>query len=488
MAANKPISALLFAFLFTILSLTSSHNLHPATAVLDVAASLRRTHHVLSSSRNHTASPHPPPTPPPSFYLHLHPRESIHKPSHKDYRGLVLSRLGRDSARVASLNAKLQLALENLTYRADLKPVKTDQFQVEGLSVPIMSGASQGSGEYFSRVGVGSPARQFYMSLDTGSDVNWLQCRPCVDCYKQTDPIFDPASSSTYRPLSCNSQQCRTLKVSGCRNGNQCLYQVTYGDRSFTVGNFATETVLFGRSGAVNGIALGCGHDNEGLFVGSAGLIGLGGGPLSLTSQIKANTFSYCLVHRDSSDSSTLEINSGGFGADYVTAALIRNRKMDTFYYVGLTGMSVGGNLLPISPSIFQMDKLGRGGIIVDSGTAVTRLQTEAYNTLRDVFVQLARAQGLQPTGGILLFDTCYDFSSRSSVRVPTVAFQFSGGKSWSLPPENYLIPMDSAGTFCFAFAPTSSSLSIIGNIQQQGTRVRFDLANSLVGFSPHKC
>lgn len=122
----------------------------------------------------------------------------------------------------------------------------------------------------------------------------------------------------------------------------------------------------------------------------------------------------------------------------------------------------------------------------MDSGTAITRLRTEAYTALRDAFVQLAR--GLQRTSGILLFDTCYDFSSRASVQVPTVSFQFSSGASWPLPADNYLIPVDTAGTFCFAFAPTSSSLSIIGNVQQQGVRVSFDLAKSLVGFSPNKC
>ncbi|KAI5443483.1 Protein ASPARTIC PROTEASE IN GUARD CELL 1 [Lathyrus oleraceus] len=71
-----------------------------------------------------------------------------------------------------------------------------------------------------------------------------------------------------------------------------------------------TETTSFGSSGSINRVAIGCGHDNEGLFVGVAGLLGLGGGALSLTSQIKASSFSYCLVDRNSDKSSTLEFNS----------------------------------------------------------------------------------------------------------------------------------------------------------------------------------
>lgn len=214
-------------------------------------------------------------------------------------------------------------------------------------------------------------------------------------------------------------------------------------------------------------------------------MLGLGGGSLSFPSQINASTFSYCLVDRDSDSTSTLEFDSS-LPPNAVTAPLLRNHELDTFYYLGLTGISVGGDLLPISETVFKIDESGNGGIIVDSGTAVTRLQTETYNALRDAFVRGTRA--LSPTDGVALFDTCYDFSSRSSVEVPTVSFHFPEGKVLPLPAKNYLIPVDSNGTFCFAFAPTSSSLSIIGNVQQQRTRVSFNLRNSLIGFTPNKC
>uniref|UniRef100_A0A5B6YKV5 Peptidase A1 domain-containing protein n=1 Tax=Davidia involucrata TaxID=16924 RepID=A0A5B6YKV5_DAVIN len=457
------------------------------TQVFDVSASIQRTLHILSfdpqtkplKQSEQTSTP----SSSSSFSLSLHPRSSLHKPQHKDYTALTLSRLERDSARVKSLNAKLELAVNGIS-KSDLKPIET-VVEPEDLQTPVTSGISQGSGEYFSRIGVGQPAKPFYMVLDTGSDISWLQCQPCSDCYQQSDPIFNPSGSSSYNPLTCDSQQCSSLDVSACRSG-KCLYQVSYGDGSYTVGDFATETVSFGNSGSVKNVAIGCGHDNEGLFVGSAGLLGLGGGSLSLPSQIKASSFSYCLVDRDSSSSSTLEFNSASPG-DSVTAPLLRNSRIDTFLYVGVTGMAVGGQLLSIPPSVFEVDGTsGRGGIIVDSGTAVTRLQTQAYNSLRDAFVQMT--QHLPSTTGFALFDTCYDLSSMRSVKVPTVSFHFAGGKTLSLPAKNFLIPIDSGGKFCLAFAPTEGSLSIIGNVQQQGTRVSYDLAKSRVGFSPSKC
>lgn len=404
------------------------------------------------------------------------------KPHHRNYSVLTLDRLNRDAARVNSINSRLQLALHNFTH-SDLKPVQTE-FQPEDLQSPVTSGVSQGSGEYFARFGVGQPAKEYYMVIDTGSDISWLQCQPCTDCYQQTDPIFDPSTSSSYRPLTCGSPQCSALEVKSCGRAG-CLYEVSYGDGSYTIGDFATETLSFGNSGAVNSVAIGCGHDNEGLFTGSAGIIGLGGGSLSLPSQVKASSFSYCLVNRDSSSASTLEFNSAP-PSDSVVASMVKNPKIDVYFYVELTGISVGGQKLSIPPSLFQVDGNGRGGIIVDSGTAITRLQTQAYNALRDTFAKYTT--NLPSAGSFALFDTCYDLSSMSRVSVPTVAFEFSGGKTLQLKPTNYLIPVDSSGKFCLAFAPTSSALSIIGNVQQQGTRVSFDLANRAIGFSPNKC
>ena len=148
--------------------------------------------------------------------------------------------------------------------------------------------------------------------------------------------------------------------------------------------------------------------------------------------------------------------------------------------------MSVGGKALSISSTRFEIDGSGMGGIIVDSGTFITRLPTDVYESLREAFVQ--GAQSLTAAGAISPFDTCYNLGGQSNVQVPTVAFELSKGKLLQLPARNYLIRMDTAGTYCLAFLKTTSSLSIIGSFQQQGMRVSYDLVNSLVGFSSNKC
>ncbi|XP_078431286.1 eukaryotic aspartyl protease family protein [Wolffia australiana] len=419
--------------------------------------------------------------------VRVHPRQSVIPSSHKDYKSLTLDRLDRDEKRVRSIQSRLDLAVRGVT-RSDLKPMAVGSVEsvksVQGLSGEVVSGTSQGSGEYFSRIGIGTPAKSQYMVIDTGSDVTWAQCQPCADCYEQSDPVFDPAGSASFEPVGCSARQCRELEVSACHNGS-CLYQVSYGDGSYTVGELVTEMVTLGGA-AVPRVAFGCGHDNEGLFVGAAGLLGLGGGALSFPSQLAASSFSYCLVDRDSAASSTLEFGNSPFAAAAVAAPLLRNRRQGTFYYLGLAGISVGGRMLSVPSASFAMDEAGGGGVIVDSGTAVTRLHTQAYEALRNAF--RAGTMNLLPAMGVALFDTCYNLALTNSVAVPAIALHFPGGKSLRLPAKNYLIPVDNMGTFCLAFAPTSSGLSIIGNVQQQGTRVSFDLANSLVSFSPNQC
>ncbi|CAO2179329.1 unnamed protein product [Urochloa humidicola] len=371
-----------------------------------------------------------------------------------------------------------------------------------GVAAPVVSGLAQGSGEYFTKIGVGTPATPALMVLDTGSDVVWLQCAPCRRCYDQSGPIFDPRRSSSYGAVDCAAPLCRRLDSGGCDlRRRACQYQVAYGDGSVTAGDFATETLTFAGGARVARVALGCGHDNEGLFVAAAGLLGLGRGSLSFPTQISrryGRSFSYCLVDRTSassssssggSRSSTVTFGPGAVGAAASFTPMVRNPRMETFYYVQLVGISVGGARVPgVAESDLRLDpSTGRGGVIVDSGTSVTRLARPAYSALRDAFRGAAAGLKLSP-GGFSLFDTCYDLGGQKVVKVPTVSMHFAGGAEAALPPENYLIPVDSKGTFCFAFAGTDGGVSIIGNIQQQGFRVVFDGDGQRVGFAPKGC
>ncbi|GAB2271819.1 Aspartyl protease protein 2 [Dionaea muscipula] len=389
-------------------------------------------------------------------------------------------RLQRDALRVKALAAASSSAA----------PTARNASRTPDFSSSVVSGLAEGSGEYFTRLGVGTPPKYMYLVLDTGSDVAWLQCLPCKKCYTQSDPIFNPARSSSYSSIPCRSPVCLKLDSPGCSSkGNKCVYEVSYGDGSSTFGEFATETMTF-RGAKVPNVALGCGHDNEGLFVGAAGLLGLGRGKLSFPSQTGnrfGRKFSYCLVDRSASAKpSSVMFGDSAVSRSAVFTPLLSNPKLDTFYYVALAGISVGGSRVPgITGELFKIDGSGNGGVIVDSGTSVTRLAQPAYIALRDAF--RSGTNGLKAADGFSLFDTCYDLSGKTEVKVPTVVMHFVGADV-SLPANNYMIPVDTSGRFCFAFAGSMSGLSIIGNIQQQGFRVVFDVAGHRVGFAPRAC
>ncbi|OAY62155.1 aspartyl protease family protein 2 [Manihot esculenta] len=472
---------LFFSFtIFLSLSTTSSSSLRYHTLVLNPLPSQPTLSWPASDSESETltasnATEIDPEESTLSVQLHHLDALSLNKTPQQ----LFCLRLHRDASRV--------VALSSLAASAAAAPGGR---VTGGFSSSVISGLAQGSGEYFTRIGVGTPPRYVYMVLDTGSDIVWIQCAPCKKCYSQSDPVFDPRKSRSFAGIPCGSPLCHRLDSPGCNTQKQtCMYQVSYGDGSFTFGDFATETLTFRRT-RVGRVALGCGHDNEGLFVGAAGLLGLGRGRLSFPSQTGRRfnrKFSYCLVDRSaSSKPSSVVFGDSAISRTARFTPLISNPKLDTFYYVELLGISVGGTRVPgITASLFKLDQTGNGGVIIDSGTSVTRLTRPAYIALRDAF--RVGATSLKKAPEFSLFDTCFDLSGQTEVKVPTVVLHFRGADV-SLPASNYLIPVDSNGSFCFAFAGTMSGLSIIGNIQQQGFRVVYDLAGSRVGFAPRGC
>ncbi|KAF0891116.1 hypothetical protein E2562_005191 [Oryza meyeriana var. granulata] len=408
----------------------------------------------------------------PSLSL-LH-RDAISGTTYPSRRHAVLGLVARDNARAEYLAKRL-----------------ASTYLPEDLGSEVVSGLDEGSGEYFVRVGVGSPPTEQYLVVDSGSDVIWVQCRPCGQCYPQADPLFDPATSSSFSGVACGSAICRMLPGTGCGDAGRCDYEVSYGDGSYTKGVLALETLTFGGT-AVQGVAIGCGHRNSGLFVGAAGLLGLGWGPMSLVGQLggaAGGAFSYCLASRgpgsNAGAGSLVLGRSEAVPVGAVWVPLVRNNQAPSFYYVGLTGIGVGGERLPLQDGLFQLTEDGDGGVVMDTGTAVTRLPQEAYAALRDAFA--GAVGGLPRAPAVSLLDTCYDLSGYTSVRVPTVSFYFDQGAVLTLPARNLLVEVG-GGVYCLAFAPSSSGLSILGNIQQEGIQITVDSANGFVGFGPNTC
>ncbi|CAB4296008.1 unnamed protein product [Prunus armeniaca] len=225
---------------------------------------------------------------------------------------LFHARMKRDAKRVASLMRRLSHRISSSSNSSTIDE-EEEKEEEKGFGSEVVSGMEQGSGEYFVRIGVGSPPRSQYIVIDSGSDIVWVQCQPCSQCYHQSDPIFDPAHSASYMGVSCSSSVCGHLQNPGCHAG-RCRYEASYGDGSYTEGTLALETLTLG-STLIQNVAIGCGHMNRGMFVGAAGLLGLGGGPMSFVGQLAGQTggaFTYCLVSRGRrSGTGRIEVSGG---------------------------------------------------------------------------------------------------------------------------------------------------------------------------------
>jgi hypothetical protein len=384
-------------------------------------------------------------------------------------------RLRRDQLRAAYIKRKFSGAKGGAA---------GDVEQSDAATVPTTLGTSLSTLEYVITVGIGSPAVTQTMSMDTGSDVSWVQCKPCSQCHSQADSLFDPSASSTYSPFSCSSAACAQLSQSQQGNGcssSQCQYIVNYGDGSSTTGTYSSDTLTLG-SNAIKGFQFGCSQSESGGFNDQTdGLMGLGGGAQSLASQTAGTfgkAFSYCLPPTPAS-SGFLTLGAGSSG--FVKTPMLRSTQIPTYYGVLLEAIRVGGQQLNIPTSVFS------AGSVMDSGTIITRLPPTAYSALSSAFkAGMKQYPPAQPSG---ILDTCFDFSGQSSVSIPTVALVFSGGAVVDLASDGIMLQTGSS-ILCLAFAANSddSSLGIIGNVQQRTFEVLYDVGGGAVGFRAGAC
>ncbi|KAM0831432.1 hypothetical protein ACQ4PT_065545 [Festuca glaucescens] len=349
---------------------------------------------------------------------------------------------------------------------------------------------------YVARARLGTPAQTLLVAIDPSNDAAWIPCSACVGCAPAaTSPSFSPTQSSTYRPVSCGAPQCAQVPGSPSCPGGQgasCAFNLTYGSSTFqaVLGQDALA-LKDGTGAAASAYTFGCLRAVTGGSVPPQGLVGFGRGPLSFLWQTKdtyGSVFSYCLPsYKSSNFSGTLRLGPIGQPRRIKTTPLLYNPHRPSLYYVDMTGIRVGGNIVPIPPSALAFDTAtGSGGTIVDAGTMFTRLSAPVYSAVRDTFRRRVRAPVSAPLGG---FDTCYNVT----VRVPTITFAFAGGAAVTLPEENVMIHSSSGSLACLAMAAGSSDgvnagLNVLASMQQQNHRVLFDVANRRVGFSREFC
>ncbi|KAM7258419.1 hypothetical protein ACFE04_014160 [Oxalis oulophora] len=367
------------------------------------------------------------------------------------------------------------------------------EFQEASLGSTIISGLSQGVAEYLVQIEIGTnPSTVQHLAIDTASDLTWVQCHPCQSCFPQTDQIFEPHDSDSFKHKTCGSQACGALgnSYNGCNIfKNECLYRVKYWDGSSSKGVLISEIVSLG--GVRIPVALGCGNTNEGSnFKGMSGIIGLGRGAISFINQLEdpvRGGFSYCLLNPYSVlPNSWIEFGIESLPENIIWVPLQYNVvRAPSLYYITMSGIEVGDEVLPIPEDTFKLSGTGEGGVILDSGTAISRFPREIYEMLKSSFIR--QTSMIPPAAPRGIFETCYDYSGPEQYDIPLITLYF---------PPTYLrlggvatlVNVDGLFTYCFAFAASDSSHSIIGNVHQSTIQISFDLYNGRVGFGPQSC
>ncbi|KAF7834779.1 aspartic proteinase CDR1-like [Senna tora] len=379
--------------------------------------------------------------------------------------------------------------LRNAAFRSTSRSERFNNY-LQSDVVPIIS-----DGEFIVRFYIGTPPIETWAILDTGSDVVWIQCLPCVKCYPQKYPPFDPKESTTYETASCDSESCAFLPKGqyGCGVSRQCEYFYFYQDHvSYTWGELARDLInLGGQFGnlARHSVVFGCGHNNSGRFSeNEAGIVGLGNGPLSLVSQLGPQIgykFSYCLVPYFSNSSSKLKLGEEAtiVGEGSVSTPLINTQASSPFYILNLEGISVGSKTAKI------IESGENGNIVIDSGTTFTFLPSKFYYNVEALVKEVIKVEAsLNPPKP---FKLCYSKESNAPKIIKNDDFQefvvhFKDGASLSLNAEdNVFVSEDDV--ICFAMAPTRG-IPFYGNVAQVNFQVGYDLNAAQVSFAPADC
>ncbi|CAI9117261.1 OLC1v1018615C2 [Oldenlandia corymbosa var. corymbosa] len=296
-----------------------------------------------------------------------------------------------------------------------------------GVDLPIGgTGRPDAVGLYYAKVGIGTPAKDYYVQVDTGSDIMWVNCISCQQCptrgYHGLELTqYNVKDSLTGKLVSCGQEFCKEImrgSSSDCTVNETCLYTEIYGDGTFSMGYFVEDFVQYDRvSGdlqteSANGsVIFGCGAGPSADLVSADdaldGVLGFGKENSSMISQLASagrvkNMFAHCLDG----------VNGGGiFAIGNVVqpkvnmTALVPNQP---HYNVNMTAIEVGNATLNITQELFRIGN--NSGAIIDSGTTLAYFPQAIYDPLVITILSSQPNLKLQPIHDDY---TCFDYSGR---------------------------------------------------------------------------
>lgn len=374
-------------------------------------------------------------------------------------------------------------------------------FPVDGTFDPYLVGL------YYTTVQLGSPPRQFYVQIDTGSDVLWVSCSSCSGCpdtsgLKIQLNFFDPGSSSTASMISCSDRRCslgiQSSDALCSTQNNRCAYTFQYGDGSGTSGYYVSDWIhldtILGNSVTSNTsapISFGCSTSQTGDLTKSDravdGIFGFGQQALSVISQLASqgvapNVFSHCLKGGDVGGG--ILVLGEIVEPNIVYTPLVPSQP---HYNLNLQSISVNGQTLSINPSVFATSS--SQGTIIDSGTTLAYLAEQAYEPFVNAITNIV-SQSAQPV--VSKGSQCYLITGSVTDVFPQVGFNFAGGASMILGPQDYLLQQNSVGSsavWCIGLQQIQGQeITILGDLVLKEKIFVYDLAGQRIGWANYDC
>ncbi|XP_042410100.1 aspartic proteinase CDR1-like [Zingiber officinale] len=357
-------------------------------------------------------------------------------------------------------------------------------------SADMEIGLRYNEGEFLMLISMGMPNSQSVWGIiDTGSELNWVNCDGC-QCSNRNTTLFNPNASLSYKKLSCFSDECKSLSMGHCTDDAMCQYHAAYGDGSNVDGILSSETLHLASLDPfqlflIPNMTFGCNFRsmNNGI-ANLGGIIGLRPKPPSLIHQLApkyiSKYFSYCLDMLDEGFSSRLFLGRGKptVAGNRIVTPL---KTQDNFYAVQLNAISI-----PDEFNIFltTRSKLSAGNIIFDSGTVMTMLDTVVVDQLVRELTDYVNLQIVK----IDSFKLCFTvFSTEAEERLPGLWFSFDGTLgNFRVSPEN-LFRWYRRNVKCMVIMGRDG-IQIFGNIMQQDILVGHDLEKMELTIIEKKC
>ncbi|XP_066362770.1 aspartic proteinase NANA, chloroplast-like [Miscanthus floridulus] len=401
----------------------------------------------------------------------------------------LASRVRDDQRRHLYISARLR------SRHGGSRRVAAEVASSSAVSLPMSSGAYSGTGQYFVKLLVGTPAQEFTLVADTGSDLTWVKCAGS----SPSGRVFRPKVSKSWAPIPCSSDTCKLdvpFSLANCSSSaSPCSYDYRYkegsaGARGIVGTESATIALPGGKVAQLKGVILGCSSSHDGQSFRSAdGVLSLGNAKISFATRAAerfGGSFSYCLVDHLAPRNATgyLAFGPGQVPRTPATQTKLFLDPQMPFYGVKVDAIHVAGKALDIPAEVWDAKS---GGVILDSGNTLTVLAAPAYKA---VVTSLSRHLDGVPKVSFPPFEHCYNWTARrpGAPEIPKLAVQFAGSARLEPPAKSYVIDVK-PGVKCIGVQEGEwPGVSVIGNIMQQEHLWEFDLKNMQVRFKQSNC